>query len=62
VAGWCLARFAPPAVRAPLAAALLVAGSLVLVAGPLLAVQVLGRRPTDNPSVDPLDYRASLAG
>ncbi|WP_088320041.1 hypothetical protein [Kineosporia sp. R_H_3] len=60
-AGWLAARFVPAAARAPLAVALVVAGSIVLVAAPLVAVQVLGRRPADNPSVAPLDYATNLA-
>jgi hypothetical protein len=62
VAGWLCARYLPAAARAPFQVALLVGGSLALVALPLLAVDVLGRRSADNPSALPLDYAANLTG
>lgn len=58
--GWFAARHLAPALRAPLQVALVVGGSLLLVGLPLVIVQLTGRRPTDNPSVDPLDYSRNM--
>ena len=58
--GWLVLRCVPRPARAPLQVATLMVASLVLVALPLVLVQVTGRRPADNPSVDPLDYRGNV--
>lgn len=58
--GWLVLRFVPRPARAPLQVAALMVASLSLVALPLVLVQVLGRRPADNASVDPLDYRSNV--
>ena len=56
--GWLLARGVPRAVRAPVAAGLVVSGVVVLYSWPFL--RGYGLRP-DNPSALPLDYGAGLA-
>jgi hypothetical protein len=56
-AGWLLTRLAPAAVRPAVQGGLLVAGSLVLVAVPVLS----GRGGRGNASTDPLDYPRNLA-
>lgn len=58
--GWLVLRYVPRPARAPLQVATLILASLILVALPLVLVQVTGRRPADNPSVDPLDYRGNV--
>jgi hypothetical protein len=55
--GWLLARSAPAPVRPAIQGGLLVAGSLVLVAVPVLA----GRGGHGNPSTNPLDCPRNLA-
>jgi hypothetical protein len=55
--GWLLARLAPAPVRPAIQGGLLVAGSLVLIAVPVLS----GRGGHGNPSTDPLDYPRNLA-
>ena len=56
-AGWLLTRVVPASVRPAIQGGLLVAGSLVLVAVPVLS----GRGGHGNPSTDPLDYPRNLA-
>jgi hypothetical protein len=58
--GWLALRFAPRPAHAPLQVALLMVASVLLVGLPLVLVQALGRRPADNPSVDPLDYQRNV--
>jgi hypothetical protein len=55
--GWLLTRLTPAAVRPAIQGGLLVAGSLTLVAVPVLS----GRGGRGNPSTDPLDYPRNLA-
>ena len=54
--GWLAARAVPGRARTPVAVAFLICGSVVVMSAPLWLGQLLGRLPTTNPSVDPLDY------
>jgi hypothetical protein len=56
--GWVVVRRAPVALRVPLGAALLVSGTLLVVALPALRGYGRSRVP-DNPTVQPLDYTSA---
>ena len=56
--GWLIGRSVPRAVRAPVAAGLVISGAVALYAWPF--VRGYGLRP-DNPSALPLDYATGVA-
>ena len=58
--GWLAARVVPPRARSAVTVAFLVCGSVVVASAPLWLGQLLGRLPTSNPSVDPLDFRRNV--